>query len=84
MANDVVKTKAKSKGSKGHKREKREGSKVDLKEQVLSMGGEESDVEMLRDVKGDTDMITGEQGNDVRNALPTQVHQLRVLVGRSR
>lgn len=70
MAKDGVKTKPKKLDSKGHKHQKHEkGRKTDLKEQVLSMGGKESDLALLEGVEGDMEIVTGEQGTDVSNLI---------------
>lgn len=63
MANVTTKSKAKNAASKKPKR-RRDGG--DLKEQVLSMGGEISDLNLLKDVEGGDAVVTGEQENDVR------------------
>ena len=62
MANVATKSKTKNAASKKPKR--RDGS--DLKEQVLSLGGEISDLNLLKDVEGGDAVVTGEQENDVR------------------
>ena len=70
MTKNGIQTKSRKSDSKGSRHKHHEkGRKVDLGEQILSMGGEKNDVELMKGGVGEGGIVTGEQGADVSNPI---------------
>lgn len=70
MTKNGIQTKSRKSDSKGsrHKHHDKR-SKADLGDQILSMGGEKEDVDLMKGGVGEDGIVTGEQGVDVSNPI---------------